>query len=312
MVKGIALLHQSVVNHPGGVENAQGERKQVAEGRDGIGKGPRPRGALVRVHEAVEGLEDDVERDERKGGPLDDDLFALPGKQPDQGLGLGEPQERVGDDADDLELVAAQDILLQGLGVLDPIGILRLGGPKGGGRRNGQRDGDAERRHLLQPRPPSDAGAGAGIGEALAAEDDHAPVDKGPRRDEEHDDQRICDDGRRGEGVALRKRRRVKGVVKVGILGRVAARDVGGGRLLDGASAAIRNERRQDGRADGLKGPGRAERDDLAIWEVDGAPSRQVDDGTRAPGATGNQRLGGRGGRHGCWRRLRQAFGLES
>jgi len=153
----------------------------------------------------------------------------VPGKQPDECLDLGKPEEGARDDAHDADLQPIDDLVRQRLGVHVAIVVLPLRNLERVHRRDGQGDGDRQGRDLLQPRTAADADDGGtpavrGADHAMAAQEVGAaagtPDVERPRRDDQDDDEDVADDGRAADRVQLRGGRGVE---------RVAHIDHGGG-----------------------------------------------------------------------------------
>lgn len=215
MVKGKVALGDGIVDDPCTIQETESQLKEVGQGGDGVDKVARADAAFV--DKVVEDIKEDVEGDEGKGGPLDDDFFALSGKQADERLGLGKPDEEARDDADDLELDGALDLVLDLLGVIVAILVLLFGDAKGVGRGNGQRHGHGQGGQLLQPGTTANADARGAIGEAAATEEDGVVDEKTSRGDHQHEEQGIGQTGRRGQRIDLRDNGGIKGISIIGI-----------------------------------------------------------------------------------------------
>lgn len=81
MIECIAFLHERVVNNPCCVQNAEQELKHVTQSWDRMVKASCGRigtgSARFTRFETINGRKDEVERDEGKCHPLDDDLFSM-------------------------------------------------------------------------------------------------------------------------------------------------------------------------------------------------------------------------------------------
>lgn len=224
MIERISLLHQRVVYYPRRIQNTKRQLKEIAQRGDGVNKAvrsTRTRHAVVRILKAVEGREYDIERDQRKRHPLDDRLLPLSREQPNQRLRLGEPEKRIGNDANDLEARAAHNLQLHEPRILNPPFVLLLGNDKRVSCGDCEGDGDGQRRNLLQPRTPTniDTARGAIVREpSTSAEVDDAAVEERAGCDEEHDDKHVGCDGRGRQGIAHGELRSVERVTKVGDL----------------------------------------------------------------------------------------------
>jgi hypothetical protein len=106
VVKGETLLRNRVVHDPGTIKKAKSELEEVAERRYGIREAAGSRFAIV--DKVVNGAKQDIQSDECKGSPLNDDFLSLTRKQSDQGLCLRQPEKRIGYDADNLEFRAVR------------------------------------------------------------------------------------------------------------------------------------------------------------------------------------------------------------
>lgn len=115
MIEGITLLHQGIINNPSRIENTKEELEHVTQSRYGMSETPG-HGVIavgrVAMFKTVDGGEDEVECDESKCHPLNNNLFPVPWEQADQCLGLSQPEEEVGHESNDSELHASHDLCL--------------------------------------------------------------------------------------------------------------------------------------------------------------------------------------------------------
>lgn len=142
------MFRERVEYDPRRVEQAEGQFEQIAEGRDGVVEQPRP-GISAVGDEIIQNAEDRIQDDQREPSPLDHDLFLMPGKQSDQGLDLGKPEEGARDYPDDADLQPINDLIRQRLGIHVAGIILLLRDLERIRRRDSQGDGDCQRRDFL-------------------------------------------------------------------------------------------------------------------------------------------------------------------